>query len=93
MLQQVLDEIKASQGVLNLNELTQKLGIERSALAGMIQFLVQTGRLLDEEAAGLSPDDVCAGKTCPACAVQPDLGAASKTSIKAYSFHPGKRQK
>jgi hypothetical protein len=69
MIQQVLHEIKTAQGMLNLSELHRKLSIERSALEGMIQFLVQSGRLLDEEAAKLTTNEACTGKSCPACPV------------------------
>ncbi len=49
MLRQVLREIEAAQGSINLNDLSHKLGIERSALEGMIQFWVRKGRLKDDE--------------------------------------------
>ena len=89
MLQQVLHEIETTHGVLNLNELTQKLGVERSALEGMIQFLVQSGRLLDEEAAKLTDNEACTGKGCPACTIQPDPSFSSKS----YLLHPNNNPK
>lgn len=49
MLQQVLTEIRASQGTIRLDELSRKLGVERGALEGMISFLVRKGHLRDEE--------------------------------------------
>lgn len=45
MLQKVLREIEAAQGAISLNELAGKLGVERSALAGMIEFWIRKGRL------------------------------------------------
>ena len=60
MLNQVLNEIKNSKYGLNLNELSHKLDIDRSALDGMIQFWVQKGRLID--------DDATEAKTCPTSA-------------------------
>ena len=51
MLNQVLHEIELSQNGLNLNELSRKLDIDRSALDGMIQFWVQKGRLIDDASA------------------------------------------
>ena len=45
MLRQVLQEIELARGPININELSQKLGIERSALEGMIEFWVRKGRL------------------------------------------------
>lgn len=50
MISQVLYEIKNAKGALNLNDLNRKLGIDRSALEGMIQHLVRTGRLIDDDA-------------------------------------------
>ncbi len=48
MLHQVLQAIESAPGAVNLNELSQKLNIERSALDGMIQFWVRKGRLKDD---------------------------------------------
>ena len=50
MLNQVLQEIKFAQSALNLSDLSRKLGVERSALDGMIQFWVRKGRLRDDDA-------------------------------------------
>lgn len=76
MLNQVLSEIKLAKNGLNLGDLSHKLGIERSALDGMIQFWVQKGRLIDDNAAeaetcsttsgGCSASASCTGPdTCP----------------------------
>lgn len=70
MLQQVLTEIKASQGTIRLDELSRKLSIAPSALEGMINFLVQKGHLRDEEkheeALLCEVGSVCSsGSTCP----------------------------
>lgn len=70
MLQQVLTEIKASQGAIRLDELSRKLDVERSALEGMISFLVQKGHLRDEEkheeAMLCEAGSVCSsGASCP----------------------------
>ncbi len=59
MLQQVLKELESAQGQVNLDDLSRKLGIERSALEGMIGFLVQKGKLRDDFLA-------CAGGRCGA---------------------------
>ncbi len=66
MLNQVLNEIKLAKNGLNLNDLSRKLNIERSALKGMIQFWVQKGRLIDDDAAEsetCATADIC-GKSC-----------------------------
>ena len=45
MLRQVLEEIESAHGPVNINELSHKLGLERSTLEGMIEFWVRKGRL------------------------------------------------
>ena len=69
MLHQVLQEIEAAQGAINLNELSQKLSVEPSALAGMIQYWVRKGRLKDDLqesniSSGGCSSGACGG-TCP----------------------------
>jgi len=49
VLNSVLQEIEAAGGVLNLDELSGRLGVERGALEGMIQFWVRKGRLKDDD--------------------------------------------
>lgn len=69
MLRQVLRELESAKSAVNLNELSRKLGIERSALEGMIAYLVQKGELRDDERAqeiamGLCDSGSCGG-SCP----------------------------
>jgi hypothetical protein len=69
MLKQVLTELENAGSALNLNELSRKLGIERSALEGMVAYLVQKGKLQDDEkvqelALGLCSSGSCGG-SCP----------------------------
>ena len=63
MLSLILEEIESNQGPLNLKEITRKLGIEQSALDGMIQLLVRTGRLKDIDF-GNDIDDGCGCGSC-----------------------------
>lgn len=69
MLKRVLQEIESSPGTLNINELSRKLDIDRSTLEGMIQHLVRTGRLVDDDASaeecGINGN---CGSTCPGAA-------------------------
>lgn len=68
MLRQVLQEIKAAPSTVNLNALARKLGVERSALEGMIQFWVRKGRLQDDDQAAAAALQVCASGSCgPGC--------------------------
>jgi hypothetical protein len=59
MLQQVLEELKAAKGPVSLDALAHKLGVERSALEGMIQFWIRKGRIKDDILESESPHDVC----------------------------------
>jgi hypothetical protein len=69
MLRQVLQEIKAAPSTVNLNALAHKLGVERSALEGMIQFWVRKGRLQDDDQAAAAALQMCNGSSCgPSCA-------------------------
>ena len=68
MLQQLLQEIESAQGAINLNEMARKLGIERGALAGMIEFWIRKGRLkVDSEAL----ESVCGGCSGIECGGNP----------------------
>ena len=59
MLQQGLAEIQAASGPIDLNALGRKLGVQPSALEGMIQFWVRKGRLRVHRVAD-DEDMVCA---------------------------------
>jgi hypothetical protein len=63
MLIQVLREIKTSQSTLNLDDLGRKLGVERSALQGMIDYWVRKGRLQDDQEMAITPD-ICTSVGC-----------------------------
>ena len=69
MLHKVLREIQSSAGPVNLNELSRKTGIERSALGGMIAYWVRKGRLKDDKEELIAVMQVCnpagCGGTCP----------------------------
>ncbi|WP_129629752.1 FeoC-like transcriptional regulator [Candidatus Oscillochloris fontis] len=67
MLHQVLDAFEQSQGPVSLDELSRQLGIERSALDGMIAFWVRKGRLIES-----GGQTVCAsaGSSCT-CSAYP----------------------
>ncbi len=48
MLAKILDTIRGSKGLMNLRQLSCKLGVEESALRGMIDYLVRKGYLREE---------------------------------------------
>jgi hypothetical protein len=68
MLIRLLREIETSQGTVRLDDLSRKLGVERSALEGMIAFWARKGRLQGDQETTLPPDmcssGICAG-SCP----------------------------
>jgi DNA-binding IclR family transcriptional regulator len=75
MLSQILQELERADGDLELNELSRRLGVERSALDGMIETLVRKGRLREVEA----------GEPSPMCATCGKRSACTLMSIgKAY---------
>lgn len=50
MISQVIREIKKSGGTISLDELNRRLGIERSALEGMLEYCVRRGILRSDNA-------------------------------------------
>ena len=68
MLWQVLHEVEAANAPLDLNELSRRLNVERSALDGMIQFWVRKGRLVDDTAGAGRATVACANHGCGGCA-------------------------
>lgn len=68
MLHRILKEIENSSGTVDLNELYQKLGVDRSALEGMIQHLVRKGLLVDDDAELISATNQgCEMSSCSSC--------------------------
>jgi len=64
VLRQVLEELEAAPGPVNINELSRKLGIDRSALEGMIQFWVRKGRLKSRSQAAAEMTELCTTGSC-----------------------------
>lgn len=54
MLRQVLETLEQAQGPIPMDELSRQLGIERSALEGMVSFWVRKGRLTEQHASACS---------------------------------------
>ncbi|MCD4672672.1 MAG: FeoC-like transcriptional regulator [Anaerolineaceae bacterium] len=67
MLKQLLTELGNAESAVNLSELSLKLGVERSALDGMIAYLVQTGKLQDDEKAQENELAMCGQGGCASC--------------------------
>lgn len=85
MINQVLHEIENTQGALNMNELSRKLGVDRTALDGMIQFLVHKGYLVDDDAAQLAAGDSCATGSCGGSCPGPSHCTFIAKMPKSYS--------
>lgn len=51
VLARLLEELEAAQQPLTLQELSARLGVEPSALEGMLQTLMRMGKLRDDRAA------------------------------------------
>jgi hypothetical protein len=62
VLRQVLEALESIQGPVNLDDLGRRLGVERSALEGMINFWERKGRLRSDALA--ARPNVCASGTC-----------------------------
>jgi predicted Zn-ribbon and HTH transcriptional regulator len=71
LLEEIIREIEKEPGPLTVKELARRLGIEQSALEGMLEFLERKGRLSvyrpDEcEECGLVSCAACVyGRSCP----------------------------
>ncbi|MFN2190409.1 MAG: FeoC-like transcriptional regulator [Candidatus Promineifilaceae bacterium] len=68
MLKLVLQTIESSKGPVRVSELSQRLGIERGALEGMIDYWVQKGRLYDSDGAACAPSGSGCGSSCSGAA-------------------------
>jgi hypothetical protein len=72
MLQNILDEIEKSQGVISLAALSQNLHIQKSALQGILQLWVRKGkiRIIRDPLEGetlLCADGTCNQRRCDSC--------------------------
>lgn len=67
MLSQILRTFRDSGGAISLEELRRRLGVDRSALDGMLDTLVRQGRL--REVSGECPGGRHGGGGCRGCAL------------------------
>ncbi len=59
MLQQILDALDGQHGPMSMQELSLKLGVEPSALQGMITFWARKGRLIESAGPAAGEQQVC----------------------------------
>lgn len=85
MLSELLSLLEQNQGQIHIQELSQRLDIPPSVLAGMIQLLVQKGRLVEVNlTCGLC--ETCALRaTCDPGAVR-----AKNYRVQSPAFHATK---
>ena len=89
MLRQVLQELESAPGPVNINELSQKLGIERSALEGMIQFWVRKGRLKTGSQAATEMAELCTTGSCGCACAGPVECPYVITMPQTYTLNRG----
>jgi DNA-binding IclR family transcriptional regulator len=75
VLSQIIKELESAGGVIDLGELSRRLGVQRSALDGMIETLVRKGRLREVEVGEMPP-------ACASCGEQ--AGCSVVATGKAY---------
>lgn len=85
MLIQVLRDIKTSKCTLNLDSLSRKLGVDRSALQGMIDYWVHKGRLRDDQEMAMTPD-ICTTVGCAGSCTGPRNCSFKVKMPKTYSI-------
>lgn len=68
MLKEILAEFDRVDAPLDLNELSERLNIQKSALQGMMTTLVNQGKLKKDTVAGPSQGETtCNGVQCMGC--------------------------
>jgi hypothetical protein len=86
MLSQVLHEIKNVKEPITLAELSQRLGIERSALEAMLAYWVRKGRLQAGDTPLDAAQQACAGGSCGAACSGPADCAFIAKMPKTFSL-------
>ena len=74
-LSRILKEFRDTDGPINLNELSQRLGVERSALDGMLDLLVRQGKLREIDSFG-----------CASCKSHRDCAHTSHGSFMGKTY-------
>jgi hypothetical protein len=83
MLKEILAEFERVDAPLDLNELSERLNIQKSALQGMVTTLVHQGKLRDDSFAGPSQGEItCSSAHCSGCSIAskcPFIGKMPRT--------------
>jgi len=92
MLREILSEFDRVDAPLDLDELSDRLNIQKSALQGMLSTLVRQGKLVKEDAGGApAQGEVCSGFQCMGCASAsgcPFIGKMPSSYSKAKTQSP-----
>lgn len=64
VLDRVLEELRSAKGPIRLRDLAVRVGVERSALDGMLGVLVEKGRLISSETQPITEEFACTGAAC-----------------------------
>ena len=81
MLDRVYESIKEADHPVSLQNLSQRLAIEESALSGMLDLLVRKGKLKLEQAAADVQDDECGVIRCSSCAKEKNCPFIAKLPV------------
>lgn len=64
VLDRVVEELRSAGGPIRLHDLAVRVGVERSALDGMLGVLVEKGRLTSSETHPITEEFACTGTAC-----------------------------
>jgi len=67
MLYQLLTVMKTKTGPISIEGLSRELGMDKSALEGMLDLLVRKGKLRYSDLGQAPKDGNCSGSACMAC--------------------------
>lgn len=89
MLHAILHELQTTPEPITITQLSRKLGVQRSALEGMIQFWVRKGRLSidDDLGGGAAEVSVCDSKACLRSCPGPQQCPLVTAPLKSYTTH------
>ncbi|MCD4673091.1 MAG: FeoC-like transcriptional regulator [Anaerolineaceae bacterium] len=80
-MKQIMQEFQNTQDMLDLNHISHKLNVEPTALQGMLNYLVQIGKL-EKETIGEACNAVCSRRACSGCSLAPSVQAQFRWKLK-----------
>jgi hypothetical protein len=64
VLSKILEELRNFNGVMSLSELSRRLGVERSALDGMMETLIRQGKIKELSCPAAACSGCCGRSLC-----------------------------